>query len=311
MAMTGEKLSAKLLILYWGRKCRCLRANDSQALYDLQRAELRPEVRVTIKSIGRPPLHATGDGRGLVCAARGRRPRAGAEQRHDVVLDTRDQHRRLTHPPRQAALEASLVQVALRRDFTLSLIHDTRGVIRRRGEEGRICRGHQSSDSRPPDDLLLWEPHSSVICVHVGGAHHVGRNIITPLVRRHGAAVASPFVGRPIEDIELWSHKPDRNRPVPDLPRPFGICGIARVPGQPGGNLEEAPVRHGVLIKVAVRGLVVLPLQAPAACRAVGFPPPREGVEGVLGDGHPRRRSFDGCEIILHCGECIVHPAMC
>lgn len=63
------------------------------------------------------------------------------------------------------------------------------------------------------------------------------------------------------------------------------IRGVARVSSQPGGELEKAPVRDGVLVGVPIIERVDLPPQPTATRRSI--PPERLGVKHSLCESKP------------------------
>ena len=81
-------------------------------------------------------------------------------------------------------------------------------------------------------------------------------------------------------------HQPDGRDPVPCLGRPRAVCGVSRVAGEPGAELEEPPVGDGVLVVLPVDvGREDLPVQPAGAARRV--PARRHIVEDVGHDGRP------------------------
>ena len=91
-----------------------------------------------------------------------------------------------------------------------------------------------------------------------------------------------------VEGIELGVHEPNRRRPVERPLRPRRVRGVARVPREARREVEEAPVRDGVLVVVAGVEREDLPLEPAAARARREVPAGRLRVEDALREGQPR-----------------------
>ena len=84
-----------------------------------------------------------------------------------------------------------------------------------------------------------------------------------------------------VEDPVVIADKTNRACPIVALSSPVGVCLVARVPGQPGGELKERPMRQSLL--------VVIPLiegeNLPAQATATGFRIPTTDlvIENIYG----------------------------
>lgn len=121
--------------------------------------------------------------------------------------------------------------------------------------------------------------------VHVCRAVQKDAGIVSPgNVVERGAV--DGVVCAVVEEITR-ANEANVGRPVPRLCRPLGVGGIAGIPGEACGQIEEAALRDGVLVRVTGVEGKDLPSQATAAGSVV----PAAGlqVEDGLGEGEPLR----------------------
>jgi len=95
------------------------------------------------------------------------------------------------------------------------------------------------------------------------------------------------FVIQTIIIVVLRANCSNSERPIPSLHRPIGVSCIISVPSQPGGNVEEAALRDGVLVIVSIVEGENLPLETSTAASSV----PSTGlkVEDGLSKSEPLR----------------------
>lgn len=93
------------------------------------------------------------------------------------------------------------------------------------------------------------------------------------------------IIVRPVIDVIFIINEPHVRDPVPGLLRPVAVRVVPRVACEARPEREEAPVRDGVLVVVAVVEGEDLPLQAAAAGGRV--PAGSLGVEHGLCEGEP------------------------
>ena len=67
-----------------------------------------------------------------------------------------------------------------------------------------------------------------------------------------------------VEDLVVITDEPHGACPIVAFSSPVGVCLVARVPGQPGRELKEHPIRQSLLVVVTTIEGENLPAQATA-----------------------------------------------
>ncbi|KUI59387.1 hypothetical protein VP1G_11117 [Cytospora mali] len=123
------------------------------------------------------------------------------------------------------------------------------------------------------------------VIVHDGAAVQPDARVVRPLHLVDARAVGARRVPGAVVDVPRVRDEPHALHPVVDLGRPVRVRLVARVARQPRPDVEEAAVRDGVLVRVAVVEGEDLPPQSAAAILLV--PACCVLVEDGLGQGEP------------------------